>query len=119
MRHKRLVGLACAGVAAAASIALAQPAQAAWSDCPSGALCAWTGANGSGTRGQVFGNNNDLSIYTAFAGAASVYNHGTQCTVTIWTGKSLTGSFQALPLGYVWNLANTPFYHHVYSNHWC
>jgi hypothetical protein len=119
MRPKRLVGLASAGIAAVASFALAQPAQAAYGDCPSGALCAWTGASGSGTRGAVYSDNADLSIYTAFAGAASVANNGTQCSVTIWTGRSGTGSFQSLPRGYGWNLAGTSFYHHVYSNYWC
>lgn len=38
------------GVAAAASLALLPtPAQAAWSDCPSGRFCIWAGSNGSGT----------------------------------------------------------------------
>ena len=118
---RRWIGMSLAAVVlgVGGAVAVAQPAHAGWDDCPAGALCAWLGPNGTGgTPGKVYGNNNDLSIYTKFRYAESVANNGQRCDVNIYTGRSRTGNVQLLRRGYVWNLAGTPFYHHVYSNYW-
>jgi hypothetical protein len=86
--------LAGLGVAATAS-----PAQAAKSDCDSGALCAWLNTSYVGTPGQVWGNNTDLRQYDKFNNAASVYNNGNSCDVRLYTLKDYEGRTHLLKRG--------------------
>ncbi|MGW6580560.1 peptidase inhibitor family I36 protein [Streptomyces globisporus] len=86
--------LAGLGVAATAS-----PAQAAKSDCSSGALCAWLSTSYVGTPGQVWGNNTDLRQYNKFNNAASVYNNGNSCDVRLYTLKDYEGRTYLLKRG--------------------
>jgi hypothetical protein len=97
----------------------AAPAHAAKSDCPSGALCVWTGTNYSGTMGKVFGNNNDLTMYYAFNNAKSLYNNGNSCDVTIYTGTNRSGYRITVYRGDAYNLSDTSvFRNNISSNHW-
>ncbi|MGW0707073.1 peptidase inhibitor family I36 protein [Streptomyces sp. NPDC002643] len=97
----------------------ATPAHAAKSDCPSGALCVWTQTSYGGTRGQVFGNNADLTIYYAFNNAKSLYNHGNSCDVTIYTGKNYSGYSMTIDRGDAFSLSeNSVFYNNISSNKW-
>lgn len=124
IRSKRAWGMALAAVVASTGLVgfTAGPASAAWSDCPSGYLCAWTGTNATGTMGKVQYNNTNLLQYNAFNNARSVYNNGASCSVTIFTGVSYTGTSVNLPrkTGYA-NLYNDnrPFYLNIASNRWC
>ncbi|MGI5401251.1 peptidase inhibitor family I36 protein [Streptomyces sp. CA-135486] len=107
-------------LAATTLMASGGQANAAWSDCPAGALCAYLGANGSGDPGTVYYDNTNLAQYNKFANVVSLYNHGNNCNVRIYYGLNYTGSSYVLNrgtanadlTGYVW-------YHHVYSNDWC
>lgn len=117
---KKLVasGAAIAAVAMGLTVGSATTATAA--PCPSGALCAYLSTNYSGTPGTVYGNNNNLLQYNKFNNAVSVSNSGTQCTVTIYSGLSRSGSHVAIPRGYgISNLSGTPYYKNIASNHWC
>ncbi|MDG9703100.1 peptidase inhibitor family I36 protein [Streptomyces sp. DH37] len=102
--------------------ATAAPAQAAWSDCSSGALCAYLSTNGGGDPGEVFGNNNDLRQYNKFNNARSVYNNGNQCDVRIYTLLNRQGSSVVLHRGnaiydtHTWN--GGMFRYGVASNVW-
>jgi hypothetical protein len=102
--------------------AMAAPAQAAWSDCDGGALCAYLSANGGGTPGQVFGNNSNLRQYNKFNNARSAYNNGNSCDVRIWTLLNREGSSALLHRGnaiydtHTWN--NGQFRYGIASNTW-
>ena len=51
-----------------------QPAAAAYSDCPAGYHCFFSGSGGVGTRWQFSGSNSNLSAYGI--ATQSGYNHG-------------------------------------------
>ncbi|MFC8424801.1 peptidase inhibitor family I36 protein [Streptomyces sp. NPDC057236] len=92
------------GTAALAGLGIAvtaTPASAAWTDCSSGALCAYLGDNGAGDPGEVFGDNTNLLQYNKFNNAESVYNNGNDCDVRIYNGTGYTGSSFLLLRGYV------------------
>ncbi|WP_338898053.1 peptidase inhibitor family I36 protein [Streptomyces sp. TG1A-60] len=122
--HRMLVrsGIALGGLALAAvgTLATAAPANAAWSDCPSGALCAYLGTYGAGDPGTVYGDNNNLLQYNKFNNAESLYNNGNNCNVRIFSGLNKTGSSYVLNRGRTNpTLANTVWWHNVASNDWC
>ncbi|MET7850516.1 peptidase inhibitor family I36 protein [Streptomyces avermitilis] len=122
--HRILVrsGIALGGAALAAvgALATAGPADAAWSDCPAGSLCAYLGTDGSGDPGTVSGDNNNLLQYNKFNNAESLYNHGNSCNVRIFSGLNKTGSSYVLDRGYTNpTLAGTVYWHNVASNDWC
>lgn len=97
----------------------AAPAHAAKSDCPSGALCVWTGTNFTGTMGKVFGDNNDLTMYYAFNNAKSVYNNGNSCDVTIYTGTNHSGYRITVYRGDAFSMSSSSvFYNDIASNNW-
>ncbi|QOV36133.1 peptidase inhibitor family I36 protein [Streptomyces ferrugineus] len=110
--------LAGLGIAATAT-----PANAAWSDCSSGALCAYLSDNGAGDPGEVFGDNSNLLQYHKFDNAESVYNNGNNCNVRIHDGLNYTGDSFVLPRGArVSNLdgfRNGDFADDLASNNWC
>ena len=124
IRSKRALGMALASVVATTGLVgfAAGPASAAFSDCPQGYLCAWTGTNATGTMGKVAANNVDLLQYNAFNNARSVFNNGASCSVTIFTGTNYSGTSVNLPrqTGYadLYN-NNRPFYLNIASNRWC
>ncbi|MFH8442869.1 peptidase inhibitor family I36 protein [Streptomyces sp. NPDC018026] len=111
------VALAGLGIAATAT-----PASASWSDCDSGALCAYLGDSGAGTPGQVFGNNTDLLQYNKFDNAESLYNNGNSCDVHIHDELSYRGDSFTLHRGNVVSNLDTwydgDFADDVASNHW-
>ncbi|MGW1529509.1 peptidase inhibitor family I36 protein [Streptomyces sp. NPDC002159] len=109
------------------TIATAGTAEAAY-NCPSGALCAYTSTYGGGSRGAVYEDNTDLTGFSQFRGAESLWNAGTSCNVRVYSGRNYTGNYWTLARGtgmYSLNdVANNPewgtaLYHHVYSNDWC
>jgi hypothetical protein len=121
-RLKRLaIGTVSVLAATAATLAVTSvPASA--HNCPSTKLCAYLSTGLNGTPGTVAGNNPNLLQYTKFDNAASVFNNGTSCGVTIWNGLNYTGTSVYLPRGTGYgNLAvdNPPFYKNIASNIWC
>ncbi|MER5433761.1 peptidase inhibitor family I36 protein [Streptomyces sp. NPDC002588] len=115
-------GMAVGSIAlvATGALATAGPANAALSDCPSGALCAYLGVNGSGDPGVVYADNSNLLQYNKFNNAESLYNNGNSCNVRIYSGLGYTGSSYVLARGYYnGSLANTVWWHNVASNDWC
>ncbi|MFR9724635.1 peptidase inhibitor family I36 protein [Streptomyces sp. MS19] len=98
---------------------VATPAQAAWSDCDSGALCAYTETSGGGTPGQVWGDNGDLRQYNKFDNAKSLYNNGNYCDVALFTNTWFRGTGQTLHRGYVLrDTDGTAYENGVGSNIW-
>lgn len=83
----------------------APPAQAAKADCPAGALCAYAQDGFAGTPGKVYEDNTDLTGSNSFSHPKSVYNHGNSCDVTIYTGKSYTGSRMTVERGDAYTLS--------------
>jgi Peptidase inhibitor family I36 len=120
LRVKITCAIGAMMLAALGVIATAAPANASWSQCPSGALCAYVHPNGGGAPGPVWGNNRNLHQYAKFNNAESLYNHGRQCHVRIYHGLGYTGPSYVLHRGYVnGTLAGTVWWHHVHSNKWC
>ncbi|MEU9199298.1 peptidase inhibitor family I36 protein [Streptomyces sp. NPDC048332] len=101
IRKKLAAALGTAALAGLAIAATATSASAAWSDCSSGALCAYLGDSGAGDPGEVFGDNSNLEQYNKFNNAESVYNNGNNCDVRIFNGTGYTGSYWVLERGYV------------------
>ncbi|MGX2995508.1 peptidase inhibitor family I36 protein [Streptomyces sp. JNUCC 64] len=101
-------------------LATAAPANAAFTDCPSGALCAWLSPNAGGTPGTVYGDNANLLQYNKFNNAESVVNAGVTCNVRIYAGTGYTGASDLLERGYGYgDLRNTPWFRNIASNNWC
>lgn len=110
-----LLGAAGAGILAGAPTAMAAPA-----GCPSGATCAYTGTDFTGSVGPIYGNNSNLTVYSTFRNVESIYNNGTQCEDFMFYGTNLTGSSFGIPIGYQnQNLAGSWAWHHIDSNQWC
>lgn len=103
--------------------AMATPAQAAWADCPAGALCSYLNATGGGAPGTVYGDNSNLRGFTKFNLSRSVFNNGTQCHVRIYTGTGFTGdSYRMLRGSRIVNtkdFAGGQFSGGIGSNRWC
>ncbi|WFE41114.1 peptidase inhibitor family I36 protein [Micromonospora sp. WMMD998] len=119
---KRLVAVAGALAATTAVSLTATAAPASADACPSTKLCAYLSTNYGGVPGTVAGNNTNLLQYSKFDNAASVFNNGASCGVTIWNGTGYSGTSVYLPRGTGYsNLAsqNPPFYLNVASNIWC
>ncbi|GAA5212810.1 MULTISPECIES: peptidase inhibitor family I36 protein [Streptomyces] len=123
IRKKIAAVLGAAALAGLGIAATATPASAAWTDCSSGALCAYLGDNGSGDPGEVFGDNTNLLQYNKFNNAESVYNNGNSCNVRIYNGTNYSGSSFVLLRGYV--IGNLDAYRSgifaddLASNNWC
>lgn len=101
------------------ALVTAGPAEASWSQCPSGALCAYVYQYGGGTPGPVWDNNRDLRQYHKFRNAESLYNNGNYCHVRIYYGVGHTGPNYVLHRGYTNpTLRGTVWWHHVHSNKW-
>ncbi|MGC9535336.1 peptidase inhibitor family I36 protein [Streptomyces sp. UG1] len=117
----RSAALAGALLAAGLGVATAAaPAHAAKSDCPAGALCAYTQSNFAGTPGKVYQNNADLTPYYSFRNVKSVYNHGNSCDVTIYTGTNYTGNQMTIERGDAYNFGSgsTFVQNGIKSNKW-
>jgi hypothetical protein len=124
MIRKKIAAAVGAAVLAGLGIgATATPANAAWTDCSSGSLCAYLGDSGAGDPGQVSGNNSNLLQYSKFDNAESVYNNGNDCNVRVWNGTNYSGSYFTLERGYV--ISNLDTYRNgifaddLASNRWC
>ena len=113
--------LAALGVAAATALGgVAVAAPQASASCPSGATCAYTGINFTGSQGPLYGNNTNDAQYNTWANAESIVNNGTQCADWIYQNTNYGGGNSIVPIGYVVsNLSGTWGWHHLYSNHWC
>ncbi len=125
MIRKKIAAAASATLLAGLGVTMAAaPANASWSDCSSGALCAYLGDYGSGDPGEVFGDNTNLLQYYKFNYAESLYNNGNSCDVIIHdqTG-SHNGDWFLLKRGdTVGNLdgfRSGDFADDVAANHWC
>lgn len=122
IRTKLAAAFGAAALAGLGIAATATPASAAWSDCSSGALCAYLGDNGSGDPGEVFGDNTNLEQYNKFNNAESVYNNGNSCDVRIYDERNYTGDYWVLERShYVSNLDtwyNGDFADDIASNKW-
>ncbi|WP_419996689.1 peptidase inhibitor family I36 protein [Streptomyces boninensis] len=116
---KAAIALSGAALAAAATLATAGPANAAWSDCPDGGLCAYLGDDGAGTPGVVYGDNKDLLQYYKFDNADSIYNNGNSCNVRIYNGRNYTGSSFVLDNGWMAPNLSSTYKDDVSSNNWC
>jgi hypothetical protein len=121
--RKKIAAAASAALLGGLGVALtAAPANAAWSDCSSGALCAYLGDNGAGDPGEVFGNNTNLLQYHKFDNAESVYNNGNSCDVRLYDETGYAGNTWYLDRGYaIYNLdasAGGAFADDVASNLW-
>ncbi|WP_327348970.1 peptidase inhibitor family I36 protein [Streptomyces europaeiscabiei] len=101
----------------------AAPANAAWTDCSSGALCAYLSDDGAGDPGEVFGDNSNLLQYNKFDNAESVYNNGNNCSVTIWNETGYSGDAFLLGRGFRLNdldeFRDGRFADDLASNDWC
>ena len=87
-----VVGLTAAGALMAA------PANAAASDCPSGAACAWITSNFSGAE---LGFQNSISDYGKYGyndAISSVYNNGNASTVRFYKNINYKGDSFALAI---------------------
>jgi hypothetical protein len=128
MKRPRIVGVSLGALAltGAALLGTAAPANAAWSDCPAGALCAYLDPNGGRDPGTVYGDNRNLLQYNKFNNAESLYNHGNNCDVVVFSGLNYSGFAENITRGTaVYNLYSDqngryrPLYHNVASNDWC
>lgn len=116
--RKQLAAVGIATVTALGGLLVAAPEASA--DCPSGATCAYTGINFTGSQGPLWGNNTNDAQYYTWANAESVSNNGTQCADWIYQDTNYGGGNFVLPIHYVVsNLSGTWGWHHLYSNHWC
>ncbi|MEH0417983.1 peptidase inhibitor family I36 protein [Streptomyces sp. B21-083] len=114
------IALGSVALAATGAFVTASPANASWSECPAGSLCAYLAPNGSGAPGKVSDDNSNLLQYNKFDNAESLYNHGNNCNVRIFSGLGYTGSSYVLDRGMTNpTLANTVWWHNVASNDWC
>lgn len=113
------VVLGTVALAAAGALVTAAPANAAYSDCPSGALCAYVGTGGYGDPGTVWGNNTNLLQYYKFNNAESLYNNGNYCDVRVYSGLNYTGSVALARRGYSYSPLYSPWKDNVASNYWC
>jgi hypothetical protein len=121
-RLKRLAIGTVSVLAATAATLTVTSVPASADPCPSTKLCAYLSSGYAGVPGVVAGNNTNLLQYTKFDNAASVFNNGTSCGVTIWNGLNHTGTSVYLPRGTGYaNLydQNRPFYKNIASNVWC
>ncbi|WP_369197822.1 peptidase inhibitor family I36 protein [Streptomyces djakartensis] len=108
-----------AAALAATTLMTAGPANAAWSDCPSGALCAYLGTGGAGDPGTVYGDNTNLLQYNKFNNAESLYNNGNNCDVRVYSGLNYTGSVATAQRGWTYSPLYSPWKDNVASNRWC
>ena len=116
--RRTLVALGVAAATALGGVAVAAPQASA--SCPSGATCAYTGINFTGSQGPLWGNNTNDAQYNTWANAESILNNGTQCADWIYQNTNYGGGNFVVPIGYVVsNLSGTWGWHHLYSNHWC
>ncbi|WP_327317357.1 peptidase inhibitor family I36 protein [Streptomyces sp. NBC_01235] len=99
IRKKIAAAVGAAALAGLGIAATATPASAAWSDCSSGALCAYLGDSGAGDPGEVFGDNTNLEQYNKFNNAESVYNNGNSCDVRIYDEQNYGGNSFVLHRG--------------------
>ncbi|MDO0935737.1 peptidase inhibitor family I36 protein [Streptomyces sp. DG2A-72] len=122
IRNKIAAVVGAAALAGLGIAATATPANAAWSDCSSGALCAYLSDNGGGDPGEVFGDNTNLLQFNKFDNAESVYNNGNSCDVRIYDQTGYSGnSFILHRARVVSNLdtwMNGNFADDVASNRW-
>ncbi|MFD6281905.1 peptidase inhibitor family I36 protein [Streptomyces sp. NPDC060209] len=122
LRTKAAVAAGAVLLAGLGVAATAAPAQAAISDCSAGALCAWLATGYAGDPGEVFGDNTNLRQYNKFNNAGSVYNHGNDCDVRIYTLKDHEGRSYLLRRGHAISNLNTfsdgLFQYGIGSNKW-
>ncbi|MEV7289790.1 peptidase inhibitor family I36 protein [Streptomyces sp. NPDC093252] len=83
-----LTGVALAGLAVVVPPASANAATAAYSDCPSGNVCFYTGTGGTGSRCNWSNADSDWASgaitcsWALTSPARSMYNHGTSTAFT-------------------------------------
>lgn len=99
MKFKRTISAAAVVVGlAGAGMLMAAPANAASSDCPSGAACAWKTSDFAGAE---LGFQNSISNYSDYGyndAISSVYNNGNASTVRFYKNASYKGDSFALAI---------------------
>jgi Peptidase inhibitor family I36 len=99
MNFKRSISAAAVVVGlAGAGLLMAAPANAAASDCPSGAACAWITSDFNGTE---LGFQSFIANYGTYGyndSISSVYNNGNQETVRFYKDASYKGASFALAI---------------------
>jgi hypothetical protein len=94
-----------------ASVAIDDMGVTAWSDCPSGDFCIWSGTNATGSRCSWSNADSDWysgTIQCSWVDTQSVrsaYNHGTSSSYWgVWVHLEANYNFvwSCLPQGYVW-----------------
>lgn len=102
----------CATVVALLAIALlpiaaTPPANAAYSDCPSGKFCVWSGPSGTGVIGIFSSGDSNLAIAPGPSGLnntiESVRNR-TGSRWCLWDGAGYTGEVFDITSGFIWDL---------------
>ncbi|MFF7794642.1 peptidase inhibitor family I36 protein [Streptomyces sp. NPDC007991] len=87
--------------------------------CPSGAVCAYLNENWSGKAYPVYQDNDDLTMYSGWRWAESIYNNGKSCNVHIYSEKNHGGARYPLNRGTGWkSIKGSAVYHHAFSNKW-
>jgi hypothetical protein len=116
-RTRAVLSLVVGAGALATEAAVAPTASA--DTCPAGALCAFTETNWGGTAAPVYQKNANLLQYYNYSHAASLYNNGQDCNVTVWYGTDYSDSSYNLNRGTGWRSLGPNLYHHVGSDQWC
>jgi hypothetical protein len=117
MRH--ILATSGAIVTLAAGVVGLTAGPAAAESCPSGATCAYTTTNWASSAGPVTGNNKNLTGYSRWTGAESIYNNGKSCNVYIYSATGYNGSRYPLNKGTGWRtISGSAIWHHAYSNQW-
>ncbi len=128
IRRKIAASFAVTTIATIGLVAVPTAAQAGWTDCNSGALCAYLSTDGGGAPGMVYGDNSNLLQYNKFDNAVSLFNNGNSCNVAVYSKKSWQGTRKVLDRGdkqgnlnSLWNQLTgwSDLYKNVASNDWC
>jgi hypothetical protein len=119
MFKRSVAALAVVAGLAVGTVALAPVAEAAPSNCPSGALCAYFSTGYSGSVQKVYQDNKDLTMYYNFDHSlgGSLYNNGSVDNVRVYAGKDYSGANYELNRGTGWTSigSNLPS---IESNNW-
>ncbi|MET9290959.1 peptidase inhibitor family I36 protein [Streptomyces sp. NPDC003077] len=109
-----------AAVAVGLALAVSPTATAAATPCPTGSLCAYVLPHYGGEPGVARGDLWDLLRIYEFDNAVSVFNAGTQCSVSIYTGKGYTGARATIPRSSgIPDLTGSAFHKNVASARFC
>jgi len=118
MRKKVLVATMLTPLAVIFGPGLFGGADAAPANCQSGATCGFTGANYTGSYGNVFGDNSNLT-FSPWTGVHSVWNNGNYCNDQLFTSTGWTGNSLILGLGDHVDSLSATYANNIRSNRWC